>query len=481
MSYAGLSKEYYVETQSEGLKTNSMHVREYISGYCKADKDSTDADGYARLYYIRRGTFLWIDRYGVKSYADSLVAFLDSADLEGFNVDKDRLTELHENIERVRTLSFADDDVGEINQSLAHVEYFLTKYFLRYAVGLRYGLTNPSHLFNKLDVKDSDSIHVTYRQLFDLKIKSPGRKAFEEALQMVSADSLPHYLRESHPDDPEYYRLRQMLPQSRDSERDLILVNMEKLRWRTADAPFRHKEYVVVNIPSYHLWAVRNDEKIDMRVGCGSLVTKTPLLYSEIERMDVNPQWVIPGSIVKKDIIHHAGDASYFDNRHYFAQHRKTGKRLYGEDITYSVIVSNEYFIIQQGGEGNSLGRIIFRFQNDFAVYLHDTPSRTFFSRENRSVSHGCVRVERPYDLACFLLRDDDKEEKAEKIRYSMETNIAGNDVDKSKLINSVKIEPHMPIFITYRTMFHTPYGRLERYPDVYGYDSILLRQLRNF
>ena len=479
LSYAGLTKEYFQQSSAEGLKTNSLHVRDEIARLSKADRDSADADAYARAYYKRGGDFIWIDRYGVKNRADSLIAFLDTAALNGFKVNKEQLDRVRENVERVRKLAFADEDAEQMNEALAQVEYQLTKNFLRYGVGLRYGLTNPERALNKLDVKDSDSIRVTYRELFDLKIPVSGSKTYAEALRLVSVDSLSHYLQAAQPADPAYQKLKEKLRGATGSERELILVNMERLRWRTHDAPYKNKEYIVVNIPAYHLWAVRDGEILDMKVGCGARKTKTPLLNSRIHRMDVNPQWVIPGSIVTKDIIHHAGDGEYFDNRHYFAQHRKSGKRLYGYDITYSVIASNEYFIIQKGGEGNSLGRIIFRFQNDFAIYLHDTPSRSFFSRENRSVSHGCIRVERPYDLACFLLRGDD--DKAEMVRYSMENDITSETVDKSMLINSINVDPNVPIFITYQTLFLTPEGKIERYPDVYGYDAVLLKELRRY
>ena len=79
------------------------------------------------------------------------------------------------------------------------------------------------------------------------------------------------------------------------------------------------------------------------------------------------------------------------------------------EKVTTSMLLGGDYRVIQEGGEGNSLGRIIFRFPNSFSVYLHDTSSKEVFDRYDRGISHGCVRVEQPFNLAKFILGDNDK------------------------------------------------------------------------
>ena len=135
----------------------------------------------------------------------------------------------------------------------------------------------------------------------------------------------------------------------------------------------------------------------------------------------------------------------------------------------------------QEGGKGNSLGRIIFRFDNNFSVYLHDTSSPGAFSRDNRGASHGCVRVQRPFDLAVFLL-DEKDEDVLDKINYSMTTDLKASvvknedgsgakPVDKKRIINSLPVEPHVPVFISYFTMYPDKDGTMREYPDVYGYD----------
>ena len=131
------------------------------------------------------------------------------------------------------------------------------------------------------------------------------------------------------------------------------------------------------------------------------------------------------------------------------------------------------FAVVQRGGKGNSLGRIIFRFDNNFSVYLHDTSSKGVFSRTDRGVSHGCVRVEEPYELAKFMLEDKD-ERILDKIRYSM---TADSLADKSMVIGSIKVEPLIPLYITYFTLYPMAHGdgsRIEEYADVYGYDRVI-------
>ena len=140
--------------------------------------------------------------------------------------------------------------------------------------------------------------------------------------------------------------------------------------------------------------------------------------------------------------------------------------------------MSPDWSIVQEGGDGNSLGRIIFRFDNNFSIYVHDTSTPSVFQRKVRSVSHGCIRVEKPYELACYLLRDKDPET-AEKIKYSMEADMSDPKRDWKKLIGSKKVNPQVPIFIVYYTLFPVPDGTLESYPDIYGYDSVITKALR--
>ena len=186
--------------------------------------------------------------------------------------------------------------------------------------------------------------------------------------------------------------------------------------------------------------------------------------------MDVNPQWIIPKSIVRTSVVKHVGDSAYFASHRYFVRERATGKSVPIRYVSAAMLLSPDYAVVQEGGEGNSLGRIIFRFDNKFAVFLHDTSSRDFFARRSRDVSHGCVRVEKPFELALFLLEKRDSAV-GNKIRATMEEEVR----------RSYVLQKKVPLFITYFTLYPNPKGEMEEYADVYGYDKVIGQYLSNY
>lgn len=226
-----------------------------------------------------------------------------------------------------------------------------------------------------------------------------------------------------------------------------------------------------------------------MRIALGSLKTKTPLLTSKIKRMDFNPQWIIPKSIIKNSVRHNAGNTAYFNSHDYFIRQRSTGREVDPAIVTGDMLMSSDYLVIQRGGEGNSLGRIIFRFDNDYSIYMHDTSNRNVFSHTNRCVSHGCIRVEKPYDLAVFMLADKD-ESMMKKIDYSMtvkygrhrtDDDDVNSPINRRMMLRSLKVEPQVPVFITYYTLYTDTNGTLVRYDDIYGFDPVIYQRIQKY
>lgn len=471
---------------------NPQLIRAAIGRLSAADRDSMTADFKTKSYYLRRLPFLWIDRHGMDHKADTLLAYLREVDKMGFNGEKFRVREIAEDLDRLRTLQ-----VGQsINRVLARLEYNLTKAYLRYVMGQRFGFVNPQYVFNRLDVYKQDSLGVTYRGLFDIGMDRPGQRFYRTALRKIIADSVGQYLREIQPHNELYHRLIAVLNNKEQSRvnKEKLLCNIERSRWRLHDMPERHTKYVIVNIPSFHLLAIDGDSTLSMRIGCGTWDTKTPLLTSSIHRMDVNPQWIIPRSIIERDIIRHTGDKRYFEERRFFVRERRTGKRIDISRVTPAMLQSRDYLVIQEGGEGNSLGRIIFRFNNNFSVFLHDTSSKDVFRQNDRGVSHGCIRVEKPFELAVFLLGHQDTKI-IDKIRYSMEADVSGIGhksakgvgeesetlLDRSRLISNIPLKRPVPLFITYYTIYPSPQGELQEFHDVYGFDRVIYDHLRNY
>ena len=226
------------------------------------------------------------------------------------------------------------------------------------------------------------------------------------------------------------------------------------------------KKYVEVNIPSFSLRAIKEDEILSMRIGCGTTKTKTPLLTSFITRMDVNPQWFVPKSI-SKGFAHNYG---YMHRMGMFVYDKVEGK-LPPERVSYSKLMSGEQYIVQAGGPLNSLGRIIFRFNNNFSVFLHDTSAPWIFQRKKRDISF-----------------DKDNKELEERLKYSMTVNLANDKdsvkkskIDKNKLVNSINVKPEVPLFITYYTIYFDNDNQLVEYQDVYDFDEALIKKLMPF
>ena len=478
-----LEMSMFAGLQDSTYALNSHLIREQLDVLMKNDQDLMQGDAKARSYYKNDGRFLWIERHGVDSRADSLLAMLSEVGKMGFKRDLFFVEQLQSDLRRVRELDFTSSGRHQINNVMARLEYNLTKAYLRYTTGQRFGFINPQKMLNQYDVQYKDSQKVIYRRIFDVDMDHAGDNFFASALRKVYNDSVATFLHDVQPKERLYYTFQEMLnADTLSAEKRLkVAINMERCRWRTKDAPSKHKKYVFVNVPAFHLDAVDGDSVLNMRVVCGTVSTKTPLLHSEIKRMDLNPQWIIPRSIIEKDIARHAGNRSYFDSRRYFIRERKTGKKVDPSHVSRGGLLSGKYMVAQEGGKGNSLGRIIFRFDNNFSVYLHDTSSPGAFSRDNRGASHGCVRVQRPFDLAVFLL-DEKDEDVIDKINYSMTTDLKASvvknedgsgskPVDKKRIINSLPVEPHVPVFISYFTMYPDKDGTMREYPDVYGYD----------
>lgn len=478
----------FSQMKMQEYSLRSYHIRSQIDSLCKYDKDSTVTDYRVRSYYLNRKPFLWIDRDGVDKRVDTLLVYLSKVEEMGFTEKSFSVKKIRNDVERIRKLNF--DSINDINRVLARLEYRLTKAYLRYVTGQRFGFVNPSYLFNKMDVLEKDSTHISYRKLYDVKMQHPGKKFFSLALKEIGSGNITLFLKQVQPTNHNYYELKSKLNKAMvPSERLKIICNMERYRWRIKQAVPEKGKYILVNIPAYRLYAIDGGNILSMRIGCGAPKTKTPLLSSNIFRMDVNPRWIVPMSIVKNDISRHAGNSAYFDKRNMFVIYKKTGERINVTKVTMPMLLSGDYRVVQEGGEGSSLGRIIFRFPNNFSVYLHDTSTKEVFDRYDRGVSHGCVRVEQPFNLAKFILGESD-----EKLIDNIKTEMGlDDDGSKRENINSenttrkrvkmraVNVKPKIPLFIAYYTLYKDENGNLESYPDVYGYDREIESAIKPF
>lgn len=266
--------------------------------------------------------------------------------------------------------------------------------------------------------------------------------------------------------------------------KDLLSINLERARWQYALE--KGTKYAIVNIAAFMLQAVNEetDSILEMRTCCGSVRNKTPLLSSRIYYMELNPYWNVPQNIIRKEIIpSYRRDTTYF-TRNRMKVYDRNGIRVNPHDINWSKYKAGIPFTVKQDNkEGNSLGRIIFRFPNPFAVYLHDTPSRRAFTRANRAVSHGCVRLEKALDFAFFLLKEPD-ELLEDRIRIAMDIapkSDEGKKLTRSQAYRELKhysLKEAIPLYLDYQTVYLSAGGKLSYCDDIYKYDAPLLEAL---
>ncbi len=246
---------------------------------------------------------------------------------------------------------------------------------------------------------------------------------------------------------------------------DQLRVNLERARW-IGDLPAgRH---IIVNIAGYYAAVIENRQPIwTTRVIVGKEYTSTPVFLDEVEYLEFNPTWTAPRSITRNELAPRIiRDRSYLARNGYYLANAN-GSRVNPNSVNWSSINARNfpYWVVQQPGERNALGRVKFMFPNEHSVYMHDTPNRGLFDRTQRTFSHGCIRTESPLDLAALLLAGQGWD--AARID---ETIASGNRT-------RVPLDQTVPVAILYWTADPTPSG-VKFYPDIYGRDSDVLAAL---
>jgi len=226
-----------------------------------------------------------------------------------------------------------------------------------------------------------------------------------------------------------------------------IMVNMERCRWISPDFA-RVKEYVVVNIPSFTLTFVRNgNPELISPVIVGKNMTKTVIFSGMLSYIVFSPYWNVPQSIIDKEV-----KPGMKKNKNYLEKHNMEW---------------NNGQVRQKPGKNNSLGLVKFIFPNSNDIYMHDTPAKSLFAKEDRAFSHGCIRVGRPRDLAIAILHDDTSWT-PEKIDKAMNAGVESTYVLKEKI----------PVYIGYLTAWVDSNGQINFYKDIYELDGRLAELL---
>jgi murein L,D-transpeptidase YcbB/YkuD len=242
---------------------------------------------------------------------------------------------------------------------------------------------------------------------------------------------------------------------------------LERWRWLPPQFP---QPPVVANIPEFIVRAYGPNQKVEFssNVVVGKAMrTQTPIFANNMRYIVFRPYWNVPTGIVRGEII-----PGITRDRHYVQKKNFEVTDFNGKVITDGVISDDvlaqlragKLTVRQKPGPTNSLGLIKLMFPNEYNVYLHSTPAQQLFSQTRRDFSHGCVRVEKPAELAAYLLRNQPPWT-LEKVQAAMQS---GPDNQQVNLTTPV------PVLILYVTAVVEEDGSVHFFDDIYGYDKTL-------
>jgi L,D-transpeptidase YcbB len=322
----------------------------------------------------------------------------------------------------------------------------LSDAFLAYADALSRGVVP---LERRRDDEVLTAGPVDIAATFDATLESPDPAAALEAL----APQTPTYralravlsdLREGKPGDGKPNTGKKAGAADPSAHWQAIEVNLERERWLPRHLP---ADRILVNAASQQLVMYRDDQpafSTRVIVGADDRPNQSPEFQVAIDAIWFNPPWNIPKDIVDKEYM-----PLIDKDPDYLAKHGLT--MLPGGILQ------------QKAGPYAGLGYLMFDMNNKFDVYLHDTPGRDLFQRDNRRISHGCIRVENPRELAALVMQQS---------REEIDQTIATGDTNRTKVPKPV------PVFVTYETAFADADGKLQFRPDIYSRDAEVWQSL---
>jgi murein L,D-transpeptidase YcbB/YkuD len=250
-----------------------------------------------------------------------------------------------------------------------------------------------------------------------------------------------------------------------------IGVNLERWRWLPPDLGRRH---IRVNIAGFELEAVESGTRVlSMRAVVGKDYRRTPLFSAAMTQVVFNPYWYVPKTVFAEDLL-----PLIRQNPEYLRQHDYRVLRGWGAEaetldpdgIDWNAVdpADTEIVLRKAPGPNNPLGRVKFLFPNSFDVYIHDSPDRDIFRQPRRAFSSGCIRIEKPLELAQYILQ---RETSWNRARIEAVVATAEEQV--------VDLSAPVPVHIQYWTAWAETDGSVHFREDVYGRDQELLKAIR--
>lgn len=529
------------------LKVNAEF--NYIKAFC-----DTDFSLYSHNYMIRLDDlrevysknnydFLWFDTLSMKNNADTAISQMSNAKRKGLDCSFYLLPQINKQIQ-----IFSGNNSLLSKNSKIIADLLLTNAYLNYCYHLAYGWSetvesttymfdfaeligteHPSEIQSIIEPKNvhyQNYIHA-WQSFYDKFSGFP-----ESNIPFLTEDSLNCYALTiqrlkflellDEKDSASFQKIRTAINQfqylfglkssgkpdsltvirlnkSFNFYHEQAMLTVEKLKRLTFDSI---PSFILINIPTFTLFWTEQYEMVSThRVVTGTSKNQTPELESFITKYTLLPDWNLPYSIATKETLPSIKrNINYLEKNKYIITNQKR-QQIDPSTVNWSKLNRSNfpYRIVQTPGEHNALGLVKFFFNNSHDVYLHDTPQKRFFKRNVRSFSHGCMRLENPFEFLKKLLEyqegmlhfDEDllkeknltlSQKQFEKIREG-EENIASVDTIyaylERKQQEDFKLKNKIPLFVRYYCSFYDVDGNVLFYSDIYLQDEKLIAELK--
>jgi L,D-transpeptidase YcbB len=290
-------------------------------------------------------------------------------------------------------------------------------------------------------------------------LSSPNTKTFDSSL----SDAVKHYQhRHGFAEDG---KLTPQTIQSLNVPMDFRVAQLQDSleRWRWLPEPYLHAR-LMVNLPEFVLRGFDPDHKLDftMRVVVGKVMGQheTPVFTHMMKYLVFRPYWSVPVDIARKELVPHMeSNHGYLASKNFEVTNNKG---ILQTDYTAKQVAQGAVMVREKPGPKNSLGLVKFIFPNQYDIYLHSTPAVSLFEQTRRDFSHGCIRVQKPADLAAWVLKGQGDWD-LDKVQEAMNS---GSDN------KTVSLKTPLPIVIFYLTAIIEDGDEVHFFDDIYGYDS---------
>jgi murein L,D-transpeptidase YcbB/YkuD len=389
-------------------------------------------------YYSAHPHFLWSDHGRVTAKAQAAIAALATSDTVGLDPADYRVT----------LPDPPGADAGATTQALLGFDVALSAKVLTYVLDATRGRIDPNRLsgYHDLPRKNVDLI---------------------EALAAIAQSSdVGAWLKERNPDNAQFRALVAELAKQRDGSQETtakLRMAMERLRWLPSSFGTR---YVFLNQPAFEVSYVNGSSApMTMRAVIGKPDSQTYFFTDRIREVVYNPYWSLPRSIVINEMLPKLWrNPAYLDRLGYEVSNSR-GRQVASNAVDWAAVATDQapIEVRQPPGPRNALGQLKIDFPNKHAIYMHDTPQKHLFAREQRAYSHGCVRLQHPREMAAALL------------------GISVADIDRKIArgeTQTERVRGEIPIYLTYFTAWPDAQGIVRYYKDVYGRDAHLAQAL---